>query len=202
MVAGLPAGTVTFLFTDLEGSTRLWERDPGMQAALARHDEVLKAAVESHGGHVVKTTGDGVHAVSALASDALAAAVAGQRALGSEPWGEVGPLRVRMGLHSGAAEQRAGDYFGPVVNRAARIMALGHGGQVLCSQATGDLVQDSLPDGVDLLELGSHALRDISRPEEVFQVTHPDLDVHGHQVGDSRLIGGRAPSALWRRRVL
>jgi predicted ATPase/class 3 adenylate cyclase len=176
IVAGLPSGTVTFLFTDLESSTRLWERDPGMQAALARHDEVLRTAVESHGGHVVKTTGDGIHAVFSLASDALAAAVAMQRALGSEPWGEVGALRVRMGLHSGAAEQRGGDYFGPVVNRAARIMALGHGGQVLCSQATADLVRDSLPDGVDLLDLGSHALRDISRPEEVFQVTHPDLE--------------------------
>jgi predicted ATPase/class 3 adenylate cyclase len=176
-VAGkLPTGTVTFLFTDLESSTRLWERDPGMQAALARHDEVLRAAVESHRGHVVKTTGDGVHAVFALASDAVAAAVAAQRALASESWGHVGALRVRMGLHSGAAEQRAGDFFGPAVNRAARVMALGHGGQVLCSQATADLVRDTMPDGVDLLDLGSHALRDMSRPEEIYQVTHPDLE--------------------------
>jgi class 3 adenylate cyclase len=150
-VSELPTGTVTFLFTDLEASTRQWEQDPeAMRAALARHDDVLRTAVESHGGHVVKTTGDGVHAVFALASDALAAAVAAQRALASEPWGRVGALRVRMGLHSGAAEHRGGDYFGPVLNRAARVMALGHGGQVLCSHATADLVRDSLPDGVDL----------------------------------------------------
>jgi predicted ATPase/class 3 adenylate cyclase len=173
----LPTGTVTFLFTDLERSTHLWEQQrDGMQRALARHDALLRAAVESHGGQVVKTTGDGLHAVFALATDAVGAAVAAQRSLAAEPWRAVSPLRVRMGLHSGAAELRTNDYFGPALNRAARLMALGHGGQVLCSQATAHLVRDSLPDGVDLLDLGSHALRDITRPEEVFQITHPDLE--------------------------
>jgi predicted ATPase/class 3 adenylate cyclase len=176
-MAGLPTGTVTFLFTDLESSSRLWEESPeAMKGALARHDVILREAVEGHGGQVVKTTGDGVHAAFGRAEDALAAAVDGQRALCAERWAETGPLRVRMGLHSGTAEHRSGDYYGPALNRATRVMSLGHGGQVLCSQATADLVRDSLPQSVDLLDLGSHALRDISRPEDVFQVTHPDLE--------------------------
>jgi len=173
---GLPSGTVTFLFTDLESSTRLWEEQPeAMQAALARHDELLTQAVESHGGHVVKRTGDGLHAVFATADAAVAAAVAGQRSLVAEPWGPIGELRVRMGLHTGTAEQRGGDYYGPAPNRAARLMGVAHSGQVLCSQATADLVRDSLQASVGLLELGRHRLRDLARPEVVFQVAHPDL---------------------------
>jgi len=176
VVVKLPTGTVTFLFTDLEASTRLWEQHPGaMQAALARHDALLTEAVAKHGGQVVKSTGDGLHAVFATADAGMAAAVAGQRALGAEPWGPTGELRVRMGLHTGVAEQRGGDYFGPVLNRAARLMAVAHPGQVLCSQATADLVRDALPSSVDLVELGRHRLRDLARPEVVFQVTHPDL---------------------------
>ena len=119
----LPTGTVTFLFTDLEGSTRLWEEHPeAMKAALARHDEILRDAVAAHGGLIVKTTGDGVHAVFAAASDALTAAVAGQRGLAAEPWdaNTTGPLRVRMGVHTGEAERRDGDYYGSALNRAAR----------------------------------------------------------------------------------
>ena len=113
-VAELPTGTVTFLFTDLEGSTRLWEEHPDdMQAALARHDEMLRAAIESHDGHVVKMTGDGAHGVFASAHDAIAAAVEAQRSLVAESWDETGPLRVRMGVHTGHAERRGGDYFGP-----------------------------------------------------------------------------------------
>src|SRR6516165_3108444 len=108
----LPTGTVTFLFTDLEGSTRLWEEHPeAMQAALARHDEILRDAVDAHAGHVVKTTGDGAHAVFATALDAALAALEAQRMLGVESWGVTGPLRARMGVHTGEAEQRAGDYF-------------------------------------------------------------------------------------------
>lgn len=106
---GLPSGTVTFLFTDLESSTRLWEEQPeAMQAALARHDELLAKAVESHGGHVVKRTGDGLHAVFATAEAAVAAAVAGQRSLVAEPWGPIGELRVRMGLHTGNCRSALG----------------------------------------------------------------------------------------------
>ena len=117
----LPTGTVTFLFTDLESSTRLWEQDPeAMRDALAEHDALLRRAVEAHHGDVVKGTGDGLHAVFATADTAVSAAVEGQQALRGASWGPVGALRVRMGLHTGVAEQRADDYFGPVLNRAAR----------------------------------------------------------------------------------
>lgn len=116
----LPSGTVTFLFTDLVGSSRLWEVHPeAMHGALARHDGILRDAVEGHGGQVVKTTGDGVHAAFWRAEDAVAAVVEAQHALDVEPWGTTGPLRVRMGLHTGTAEAREGDYFGPALNRAA-----------------------------------------------------------------------------------
>jgi predicted ATPase/class 3 adenylate cyclase len=176
-VAELPTGTVTFLFTDLESSTRLWEDHPeAMRTALARHDELLTAAVEAHGGVLIKGTGDGLHAVFASANAAAAAALDGQRQLGAEEWTPaIGLLRVRMGLHTGVAEQRGGDYFGPVLNRAARLMSAGHGGQVLCSQATADLLRDSLPESAGLVELGSHRLRDLARPEVVFQLTYPGL---------------------------
>jgi predicted ATPase/class 3 adenylate cyclase len=175
-VAELPTGTVTFLFTDLESSSRLWEEQrEAMRAALARHDEILRRVVEAEGGQVVKGTGDGLHAVFASAEAAVAAAVDAQRALGSEPWGSIEPLRVRMGLHTGAAELRGEDYFGPVLNRAARVMAAGHGGQVLVSAATQELTRDRLPEGCALVELGEFRLRDLGRPERIFQVVHPDL---------------------------
>src|SRR5215216_5820577 len=106
-MAELPSGTVTFLFTDIEGSTALWEQRPeAMRVALARHDALVRAAIGEHHGHVVKTTGDGFHAAFARAPDALAAAMDGQRRLEAEPWGEIGPLRVRMALHTGSAEER------------------------------------------------------------------------------------------------
>ena len=140
-MAELPTGTVTFLFTDLESSTRLWEHQAEvMDVALARHDEILRAAVQAHGGHVVKTTGDGLHAVFGAATDAVHAARDAQLAIAEERWDIDGGLRVRMGLYSGEANARDGDYFGPVLNRAARLMAAGHGGQVLLSQATAQLV--------------------------------------------------------------
>lgn len=169
-----PTGTVTFLFTDIEGSTRLWERDPAlMAAALSDHDRLLCEAVAAHRGHVVKTTGDGILAAFDAATDALAAALAGQRAL----LAALAPdradglrLRARMGLHSGVAELRDGDYHGPSLNRAARIMSIGHGGQVLVSAATAELVADSLPPGAALRPLGSFRLRGIARPESVYQL--------------------------------
>src|SRR5262249_14441433 len=168
--------TVTFLFTDLEGSTRLWEEHPGeMQAALARHDELLRDAIESHDGHVVKMTGDGAHAVFVSAHDAIAAAAEAQRSLVAESWDETGPLRVRMGVHTGHAEQREGDYFGPALNRAARLMSVAHGGQIVVSQATADLARDALRADVALVDLGEHRLRDLSRPERVFQVNAAGL---------------------------
>jgi predicted ATPase/class 3 adenylate cyclase len=172
----LPSGTVTFLFTDVEGSTRLWEEHPvGMQDALARHDVIVRTAVESFGGQVVKGAGDGVFAVFGAVRDALRAAVALQVDLAAEPWGTTGPLPVRIGIHTGEAQCRDGDYFGPVLNRAARLMAVAHGGQILCSQATADLARDSLAEEVKLVDLGEHRLRDLSRPERVYQVDAPGL---------------------------
>jgi predicted ATPase/class 3 adenylate cyclase len=166
-----PVGTVTFLFTDLEGSTRLWEEHPdAMQGALRRHDELLQHAVEAHGGYVVKTTGDGIHAAFATADAAVAAAVSGQRTLLEEDWEATGPLKVRMGLHTGAAELREGDYFGPAVNRAARLMAAAHGGQIIMSNATEELVRDALDPSVGIEDLGEHRLKDLGRAERVFQV--------------------------------
>ena len=179
MIGGVdsqPTGTITFLFTDLEGSTRLWEQFPeGMKGALMRHDAILRAAIEASGGRVVKATGDGMMAVFGSAVDAAAAGLAAQRALAQEPFAETGPLRVRMGLHAGQAEQRAGDFFGPTVNRTARIMAAGHGGQVLLSMSAAALAGERLPSGAGLLDLGEHRLRDLGRPEHVFQLVHPDL---------------------------
>jgi predicted ATPase/class 3 adenylate cyclase len=175
-VAELPSGTVTFLFTDLEGSTRLWEEHPdAMRAALARHDELLTEAVEGAGGRVVKSTGDGAHGVFVRAEDAVNAAITAQMVLAREAWGVTGPLRVRMGLHTGSAELREGDYYGPALNRAARLMAAAHGGQVVVSQASADLVRDAPLDPVGFLDLGEHRLRDLGRPEHVFQLTHPEL---------------------------
>ena len=176
MVPDKASGTLTFLFTDLEGSTRLWERFPqAMKRALERHDSILLTAVTAAGGQVVKTTGDGLMAVFGSTADAVRACLAAQRGLAEEPWQETEALRVRMGLHSGEAQLREDDYFGPAVIRSARIMAVGHGGQVLLSAASAALVADQLPDGAALLELGAHRLKDLGRPEQLFQLVHPAL---------------------------
>lgn len=165
-----------FLFTDLENSTRLWEQFPlAMKEALARHDALLRRAVEESGGQVVKTTGDGLLAVFPSAFDGIRACISAQRSLLEEPWEETGPLRVRMGLHCGEAQLRAGDYYGPDVNRAARLMSVAHGGQVLLSAAAAGLVIDSLPQEIELRNLGLHRLKDLERPENIFQLIHPDL---------------------------
>ena len=172
----LPSGTVTFLFTDLEGSTRLWEEHPdAMQDALARHDELLRDAIEANGGHVVKFTGDGFHAAFATAHEALRAAVAAQRALTAAEWGTTGPLRVRIGVHTGEAQHRDGDYHGTALNRAARLTAVAHGGQIVVSAVTEGLVSDALPEDVQLHDLGEHRLRDLAQPLRVFEVQHPEL---------------------------
>jgi DNA-binding XRE family transcriptional regulator len=133
----LPSGTVTFLFTDIEGSTTLWEQHPqAMAAALARHDAILRRAIQAYQGVVVKSTGDGIHAVFVRVPDAIAAALTAQRALQAEPWGLLAPLRVRLALHTGVTEEPDGDYFGPPLNRVARLLAAGHGSQTLLSLAT------------------------------------------------------------------
>ena len=167
----IPSGTVTLLFTDVEGSTRLWENEPEpMARALRRHDEILRSAIGQAGGFVFKTVGDAFCAAFATAQAALAAVLDAQRALGAEPWPTGRPIRVRMSLHTGVCEERDNDYFGPVVNRAARLEAVAHGGQVLVSGATAELLSDALPDGVALRDLGSHRLKDLGRPEQVFQL--------------------------------
>jgi predicted ATPase len=155
------------LFTDIEGSTQLWESAPAaMQPALERHDALLQAAIDAHDGYVVKTTGDGVYAAFARAGDAVAAAVEIQQVLSEEPWPDRAVVRVRIGVHTGEASERDGDYFGPAVNRAARLMAVAHGGQVVCSQSTAALAGD----GVARRSLGEHRLRDLAAAEQVFQV--------------------------------
>jgi predicted ATPase/class 3 adenylate cyclase len=171
-----PSGTITFLFTDLEESARHWEEHPtAMGAALARHDALLRAAVARHGGVVFKTVGDAVYAAFAVAPAALAAALAAQRDVQAEDWGVVASLRVRMALHVGQAEERDGDYFGQPLNRVARLLGTGHGGQVLLSLAASELIRDHLPDGAGLRDLGEHRLRDLYRPERIAQLLAPDL---------------------------
>ncbi|HWX99837.1 MAG TPA: adenylate/guanylate cyclase domain-containing protein [Mycobacterium sp.] len=162
MTSAAPSGVVTFLFTDVEGSTRRWETDAdGMRLALAAHDEVLRGVIEAHGGWLFKHTGDGVCAAFASPTSAVDTAVAAQRGL---------ELPVRMGLATGEAELRDGDYFGAVLNRAARVMAVGHGGQILLADSTAVLLT-----GVDLEDLGQRRLRDVPMPVGVFQVRAPGL---------------------------
>jgi predicted ATPase/Tfp pilus assembly protein PilF len=154
----------------------MWERSPqAMQAALARHDEILRDATEEHGGYVFKTVGDAFCCAFPTAPDALEAALDAQRLLLKERWAESGPLRVRMALHMGAAEERDRDYFGPPVNRVARLLSAAHGGQVLLSLPTHEMVRDQLRAGMSLAELGEHRLKDLFRPERIFQLVTPDL---------------------------
>ena len=170
------SAVTTFLFTDIEGSTRLWEEHPEqMQRALQSHDRILRDAVIRHHGVVVKSTGDGIHAVFQDPLDALAATVDFQIALETKDACDGLQLRVRCGLHAGVIERRDGDYFGGVVNRAARIMNAAHGGQVLTSQAVAELVQGRLADGMSLRDLGALRLRDLAGAERVFQLRHAGL---------------------------
>ena len=171
-----PPATLALLFTDIEGSTRLWEDDPQrMASALAAHDAIVREAIAGHRGRVVKMTGDGVHAVFDDPRDALAAALAIVRALDDSASTAGVALKVRCGLHSGVALSRDGDYFGSTVNRAARIMAAAHGGQILVSQAVADEVAVVLPADCVLLDLGLVRLRDLASPERVHQLAHPAL---------------------------
>jgi predicted ATPase/class 3 adenylate cyclase len=166
----------TFLFTDVEGSTRLWEQRPErMRQAIARHDAITRAAVEGNRGVVVKTSGDGAHAAFEDPVDALSATLELQRMLVNPDATSGVPLRLRCGLHVGVSERRDNDFFGPAVNRAARIMSIAHGGQVLLSEAVAALVRERLPASVSLRDLGAVRLRDLSNVERVYQVVHPDL---------------------------
>jgi predicted ATPase/class 3 adenylate cyclase len=171
-----PTGTITFLFSDIEGSSRKWEQQPAaMRVALATHDRLLREAFEAQDGYVFKTVGDAFCVAFDTAQDALTGALEAQRALRMENWESIGELNVRMALHTGAAEQRDGDYFGQSLNRVSRILAAAHGGQVLLSLPTQELVRDLLPMGVQLRHLGEHRLRDLARPEQLFQLIASDL---------------------------
>jgi predicted ATPase/class 3 adenylate cyclase len=179
--SALPSGTVTFLFTDIAGSTSLWEQYPrAMPAAIARHDTILREAIAACSGFVFKTVGDAVCAVFANPTDALNAALRGQRALHTMAWSVTGlpqgqVLLVRMALHTGVVVVRDGDYMGQPLNRTARLLAAGHGGQALVSRATAELVRDDLLPGTELRDLGEHRLKDLARPEHIFQLTAADL---------------------------
>ncbi|MEO7039352.1 MAG: adenylate/guanylate cyclase domain-containing protein, partial [Candidatus Elarobacter sp.] len=175
-VGSLPTGTVTLLFSDVEGSTQRWEQQPeAMTLALRRHDMLVRAAIETHGGHVFKTIGDAFCAAFWRAPEAVAAALDAQRALAKEDWSAVHGLRVRMALHSGTADERDSDYFGPAVNRVARLLATVHGGQVVVSAATAHLMRGAIPAPTELRDLGEHRLKDLVEPERVWQLMAPDL---------------------------
>lgn len=173
----LPSGTVALLFTDIEGSSVRWEthRD-AMAAALERHDALLRAAVEQHGGTVFKTIGDAFCCVFATASGAIAASCDAQRAVGGEDWSTVAGLRVRMAVHTGPADSRAGDYFGPTVNRVSRLLSIGHGGQVLVSGVAKELAEGAMPAQATLRDLGAHRLKDLTHPEQVYQLIAPGIE--------------------------
>src|SRR5262245_8883853 len=179
----LPTGTVTFLLTDVEGSSKRWERTAAALAiAVPRHYEILDEVVAGHGGvrPVEQGEGDSVVGAFARASDAVAAAVDAQRRFLAEQWPDGADLHVRMAIHTGEAQLRdEGNYFGQTMIRCARLRAIGHGGQVLMSDATAGLVDDRLPAGAGVTALGTHRLKDLGRPERVWQVVHPDLpDTH------------------------
>ena len=172
-----PEGTVSFLFTDIVGSTKLWEKFPAtMGAALARHDEILRTTCESHDGYVFKTVGDAFCVAFPTMSDALLAAIESQRKLRDENWGDIGNIKVRMGIHAGTAEFRDRDYFGGVLNRVSRIESAAHGGQILTSQVSVDLVQDEPLGGIAFKALGEHRLRNLERPEFLHQVLADGLE--------------------------
>ncbi|HUY11585.1 MAG TPA: adenylate/guanylate cyclase domain-containing protein [Candidatus Dormibacteraeota bacterium] len=175
MRPAVPTGLVTFVFSDIEGSTQRWEsRREAMESALRRHDNLLRSAFEMHNGRVFKTMGDQFCAVFWSAPEAVAAARHAQRAIAHEDWSAVDGLRVRMAIHTGVTDERDGDYFGPAVNRIARLLAIGHGGQTLLSGFAADLVQKHLPRKCKLLDLGSYRLKDLAHPERVYQLVTPE----------------------------
>lgn len=173
----LPSGTVTFLFSDIEGSTRLWENYPeAMAGAFKRQEAIMRAAMAAYGGYVYKMIGDAFQVAFATAAAALKAAVDAQQRLHAEAWGEIGRLRIRMALHSaGNVEERGDDYVGPALNRLGRMMSAGYGGQILLSQTTAALLQDHLPDDVTLIDLGEQQLKDIARPERIYEAHAPGI---------------------------
>ncbi len=196
----LPAGTVTFLLTDIEESTRLWEAHAeAMAEAVPAHYALLSDAVGRHGGvrPVEQGEGDSIVAAFSRASDALAAALDAQRALAVQVWPAGLKLRVRIALHTAEAQLRdEGNYFGVALSRCARLRAIAHGGQTLLSRAVHDLVLERLPDGVVLVDLGSHRLRDLGRPEHVFLLSHPELPASGEPLRSLDALPNNLPEQL------
>lgn len=187
--------TVTFLFTDIEGSTRLWEQQPeAMRVALARHDALLREAIELQGGQVFKTVGDAFCAAFSTATAALNAALSVQRAL-QTPLADL-QIRVRTGLHTGEAEQRDNDYFGNALNRVARLMSAGHGGQILLSHETASLVRDELPADTTLRDMGKHRLKGLAQLEHLFQVIAPDLPADFPKLSTLDISANNLPTQL------
>lgn len=187
MQLSIPTGTVTFLFTDIEGSARMWERMPdAMGAELAEHDRLLREAIENNSGYVFKTVGDAFCAAFSQPTNALQAAIAAQRALYARGDETNAPLRVRMAIHTGTAQLRDRDYFGPELNRVSRLLTIVRGGQIFLSQASAELMRDTLPEGVALVPLGAFQLKDIARSLTAFQV---------HFAGMEAILGAVAPGA-------
>lgn len=197
-MAGLPAGTVTFLFTDIEGSTALLQHlgDQGYAARLAEHHAILCAAFEAGGGQVVDTQGDSFLVAFGNPRDAVLTAAAIQRALHGHPWPDGAPIRVRMGVHTGEPTLAGGRYIGIDVHRAARIMAVGYGGQILLSHATRDLINGNAPDGLTVRDLGEHRLKDLVRPEHIFQIVIPDLPAEFPPLKTLDLVSNNLPVQL------
>ncbi len=167
---------IAFFASDIEGSTRLWEGQPGaMSAALHRHDGLMRTVIEAQGGRVFKTVGDGFFACFPVGGAAAKAAFMAQQALAAETWPTDRPIHVRMALHTGPAEERDGDFFGPSLNRLARLLAIGHGGQILLSESAAALARDELPAGSSLRDMGRHRLKDLDQAEAVSMLTHPAL---------------------------
>lgn len=194
----LPTGTVTFLFTDIEGSTVRWESHPeAMRAAVAQHDMLLRRVMQEQNGLVFKTAGDAFYVVFTAAPDALVAAVSAQRALVAEVWPqEVVPLLVRMAIHTGAAEQRNNDYFGPPLNRVARILSAGHGGQILLSSTARGLLREDHLQGITLRDLGEYRLKGLAQPDRIFQVVVADLPAEFSPLNTSHSLVNNLPVQL------
>ena len=192
-VVARPQGTVTFLLTDVEGPQE--EPPEAMRLAPGAHDRILRTVIEEHGGYVFSIEGDAFSAAFWTPEAAVAAAVEAQRRLLAEQPSEPPELRVRMGIHTGTADEREGNYFGPAVDRAARITAAGHGGQLLVSLATEELARDRLPGGVGLLDLGEHELAGLARRERVFQVCGPGLALGFPPLRTPAHLAGNLPAA-------
>lgn len=170
-------GVLTFLFTDIEGSTAHWDRSPdAMASALLTHDQILSETLTLHSGTIFKRVGDAFCCTFLRPLDAIAAAIDAQHKLAGQTWNAIGPLQVRIGIHTGSALSADDDYFGPALNRVARLTAVAHGGQILLSAATHTLVRADLPSGVQCVNLGSHRLRDLAEPETIYQLQAPELE--------------------------